>query len=401
VRRALRRRTRRVAHLRGIVSTIAGALLALGASPQTRAVAAAPTLQEPQFAKAAVLVTLADRLAADCASQRGHTPEERARLDEWAQRNRLDRVRAHLANLAQQPSMQALHRSLLDGVDRQMSSLPADRCIAALALSRVPDAQLAATMPDLLARLPEVTTSAPAPADAPKARSAQSPESASSRSPPGATPASLAALQREIDSFGFDSRAAMGIGGFLTMKTFPIVLFRDGTALLEIEALARPAELAAHRRANPDDWTRWRRAGGELQLERRGKDGTAWQKLYFQATYPRLPDDFRLDGRYRSLAGVGNVAVGGTDSVAAFQEYTFAPDGRVLRGGGAGATATGGDFSVATASVAPARRGRYRIDGLLLAIDWDDGSRESRLIVADPKDPKTAIWLDGTGYVRR
>lgn len=372
---------RRLVRLRATEGAIAAVMLAAGLAPTVHALDAPPTLQEPQFAKAAVLVTLADRLATGCAAQRGHTPEERARLDEWSQRNQLDRVRSHLAQLAAQPAMQALHRSLLAGVDQQMSSLPADRCGAALALSRVPDAQLAQTMPGLLARLPEVATTANAPA--------------------GAAGAALAALQREIDSFGFDSRAAMGIGGFLTMKTFPIVLFRDGTALLEIEALARPADLAAHRRASPDDWTRWRRAGGELQLERRGKDGTAWQKLYFQATYPRLPDGFRLDGRYRSLSGVGNVAVGGTDSVAAFQEYTFAPDGRVLRGGGAGATATGGDFSVALASAAPARRGRYRIDGLQLAIDWEDGSRESRLIVADPKDPKTAIWLDGTGYVRR
>lgn len=384
---------RRIDHPHAIAGAIAGVLLATGVAPAVHAVAAPPTLQEPQFAKAAVLVTLADRLATGCAAQRGHTPEERARLDDWARRNQLDKVRSHLAQLAAQPAMQALHHSLLAGVDQQMSSLPADRCSAALALSRVPDAQLAQTMPGLLARLPEVAapTEVAAPANVP----------ASAAADVVATGASLAALQRQIDSFGFDSRATMGIGGFMTMKTFPIVLFRDGTALLEIEALARPAELAAHRRANPGDWSRWRREDGELQLERRGKDGTAWQKLYFQATYPRLPEGFRLDGRFRSLAGVGNLAVGGTDSVVAYQEYSFAPDGRVLRGGGAGSSATGGDFSVATASAAPARRGRYRIDGLLLAIDWDDGSRESRLIVADPKDPKTAIWLDGTGYVRR
>lgn len=359
---------------------------------------APPTLQDMQFAKAAVLVTLADRLAADCARQRGHSDEERTRVADWETRNSLARVRSHLAQLAAEPSMQALHRSLMRGVDGQMSTLPLDRCAAALALTRVPDAQLAQTMPQMLARLPEAAElDMPARATPGPVTNAAAPTNSNS---PGSQ-ATLAALQRDIDSFGFDSRAAMGIGGFLTMKTFPIVLFRDGNVLLDIEALGKPAELAAHRRGNPDDWSRWRRAGSELQLERRRRDGTTWEKLYFQTTYPRLPEGFRLEGRFRSLSGVGNLAAGGTDSVAAYQEYTFARDGRVLRGGGAGSSATAGDFSVATANAAPSRRGRYRIDGLLLAIDWDDGSRENRLIVADPKDAKTAIWLDGSGYVQR
>lgn len=371
--------------------------LLLAITTRAPAADAPPTLQDPQFAKAAVLVTLADRLATDCARQRGHTAEERARLADWEARNGLARVRSHLATLAAEPPMQVLHRNLLSSVDGQMTAISNDRCTAALALTRVPDAQLAQTMPGMLARLPDPPDLAmredPAPAK-------PGPTANVGASTP-ASQAALAALQRDIDSFGFDSRAAMGIGGFLTMKTFPIVLFRDGTALLDIEALGQPAQLAAHRRANPDDWSRWRRSGAELQLERRGRNGATWEKLYFQTTYPRLPAGFRLEGRFRSLSGVGNIAAGGTDSVVAYQEYTFAGDGRVLRGGGAGSSATAGDFSVATASAAPSRRGRYRIDGLVLAIDWDDGSRESRLIVADPKDPKTAIWLDGTGYVQR
>jgi hypothetical protein len=37
----------------------------------------------------------------------------------------------------------------------------------------------------------------------------------------------------------------------------------------------------------------------------------------------------------------------------------------------------------------------------MLRITYDDGSVESRILIADPTDPKTAIWLDGVGYVRR
>ena len=109
----------------------------------------------------------------------------------------------------------------------------------------------------------------------------------------------------------------------------------------------------------------------------------------------------RLDGLFRSLSGAGNIAVGGTQSVAAWRDYRFFPDGRVQREGGAGSRSEAGHTSVVTSSKAPGRQGRYRIDGLLLAIDYDDGSSERRVVITDPNDPKSVIWLDGIGYVRR
>jgi hypothetical protein len=220
--------------------------------------------------------------------------------------------------------------------------------------------------------------------------------------PPSARAADTAALLAEIDAFGFHSRMTMGVGGFLTTRIFPVVLFRNGDALLDVEGLADPDGLEAHRGAHAKDWTRWRRAAGELQLEMPGRGGAReWRKLHFQTTYPQLPAGFRLDGRYRSLKAVGNLAMGGGDAVTAYAEYVFTPDGRVMRGGGVGSTSQAGDVSTVTAGVAPDRRGRYDIDGLTLRMRWDDGRIESRILVADPNDPKTALWLDGVGYVRR
>ncbi|MEZ5459259.1 MAG: hypothetical protein R3E65_08105 [Steroidobacteraceae bacterium] len=220
--------------------------------------------------------------------------------------------------------------------------------------------------------------------------------------PPPARAADTAGLLAEIDAFGFHSRMTMGVGGFLTTRIFPVVLFRNGDVLLDVEGLADPDGLEAHRGAHAKAWTRWRRTGGELQLEMPGKGGAReWRKLHFQTTYAKLPAGFRLDGRYRSLKGVGNLAMGGTDSVTAYSEYAFTPDGRVTRGGGVGSTSQAGDISTVTAGTALDRIGRYDIDGLTLRMRWDDGRIESRILVADPNDPKTALWLDGIGYVRR
>lgn len=215
--------------------------------------------------------------------------------------------------------------------------------------------------------------------------------------PPTSSGRPLAPLLESIEAFGFDSRPAVGVGGFITLDIYPIVLFKSGEVLTDVSGLAHPGGMEAHRRAHPGDWTRWRRQGGELQLAKE----KGWEKPSFQSTYQRLPDDFRIDGFFRSLSGVGNVSIGGTDAVTAWREYRFWRDGRVVRGGGSGAQAAAGSASVVTSSVAPNQRGRYRVEGMRLLITYDDGSVEAYILIADPTDPKTGIWLDGNAFPRR
>lgn len=203
-------------------------------------------------------------------------------------------------------------------------------------------------------------------------------------------------MLESIEAFGFDTRPKVGVGGFIALDIYPVVLFRNGEVLTDVTALSYPGGVTAHQQAHPEDWTRWRRNEERLQLSK----GGTWEAMKFQTTYARLPDGFRLDGAYRSLSGAGTLAVGGTQEVVAWNEYRFWGDGRVVRGGGAGGRSEAGGAAVATSSVAPNRRGRYQVEGLTLRITYDDGSVESRLLITDPNDPKPAIWLDGIGYAR-
>lgn len=152
----------------------------------------------------------------------------------------------------------------------------------------------------------------------------------------------------------------------------PSCFFKNGDILTDVTGLSAPGGLEAHRRAHPDHWTRWRHSAGQLQLAK--KDG--WENMR-------------------------NLFAGGSQEVTAWTDYRFAADGRLIRGGGAGSRAEAGDWASATSSAAPNRRGRYTIDGLTLHITYDDRSTDSRILIADPSDPKTAIWLDGVGYVQR
>jgi hypothetical protein len=334
------------------------------------------------FMKAALTVMIFDHFATKCKQGSGFVPSDEAKVEAWETTNGVAQIRARLPEFDQHPTQkQQLNQALSQLTEQIASQNPnIDSCAAAVSLSQMPDAQFAKVSPQILSPVSK-------PPKTPK-KAGQPP----AKKPENVTSPSESEIVRQIDSFGFNSRTVMGVGGFLTTDIYPVVLFRNGDALTNVEGLSFSGGIAAHKRANPDRWTRWRRQGGKLQLA--SKDG--WKALPFSKTYPKLPDNFKLNGLFRSLSGTGNVAIGGSQSVAAWQDYRFSPDGRVVRGKGAGAS----DDSMATSNVAPNQRGGYRIEGLTLYITYDDGSTERSILITDPKAP-SVIWLDGVSYVRK
>ena len=339
-------------------------------------------VQSPAFLEAALIIRTFDHYDAGCRRGAGYSPGQAATVAAWQRDNGVAGLRQRLTELDRQPALKRQMDQAVQQVLRQIATKAVDDCFAAVSAANTPNAQFAKVAPQLLeaAAAPAIVRPSPDPTAA----------SERGQKPP------LAALAR-IDSIGFDTRPAMGYGGFITLDIYPILLLKDGLVLKDVEALMFPGGLEAHRAAQPDDWSRWRRAGGELQLL--GAKG--WEKMKFQTTYAKLPDGFRLDGLFRRLGGSGTLAVGGSDSVAVWNEYRFFADGTLVRGGGAGARSEAGDVSTASQSVAADRRGRYRIEGLTLHITYADGSAEQRILITDPKDPKGAIWIDGKGYAQR
>jgi hypothetical protein len=394
---------------RTLVFTLVPALLLTGVRGAT---AQKPDMSDPDFSQAVLALVTHDHFATKCAAGKGMSAGDAAQVEAWRSTHRVELVRARLRELENDPAQKPKIDEAYAAVVRKYGQLNLWACRAALQSTKRPEAKFAERAPRMLAALDEApaasavtatrstprpdgaTTSEASVAAAEVARAVMEPSVAAPSAPTGPP---RGALMEQLDSFGFDTRAKMGIGGFMALDIYPIVLFRGGELLLDVTGLSFPQGLEAHRRAHPEQWSRWRREGGTLQLS---KDG-AWKAPSFQKTYARLPDGYRLDGLFRLLSGAGTVAVGGTQSVVAWTDYRFSADGAVERTGGAGGRAEAGDASVATSSVAPNRRGRYRIDGLMLRITYDDGSVESRILIADPTDPKTAIWLDGVGYVRR
>lgn len=335
--------------------------------------------QDQTAARVALSIAAFDRLAAQCERGAGLTSAQRQQVDRWQSSQGVPALRAHLRG--SMPSGQQREvDAAADSVVRQvLPGLGNDACAAADRLTRAPDAQFASLAPELLAVSKAATV---------KAESAR---------PRAAPPGKAQDLAAQIEGFAFDACATVGYGGMVLVSACPLVLLRNGDALKDVSGLAHPQGLAAHKAARAKDWTRWQRSGGSIQVQK--ADG--WKNIAFNAIYPALPKDFRLDGSFRAMRGSGTQAIGGSQAVAAWTDLRFHGDGRVERGGGAGASESFGNSSVVSASKSAGRVGRYRIDGLTLAIRWDDGTSEHRLLIANPKDPKTAIWLDGEGYARR
>jgi hypothetical protein len=339
-----------------------------------RALGDAPDLSNRPFAEAAATVLAYDLLAGQCRDSGGFPARDASQVAAWERDNHVERIRARIAALSQDPAASRKLTELRGGLEAKLAPVRGQSCAAAVATAALPAAQFAKNAPALLDALDQRQ---PAPAS----------------HAAGASP-----LAASIDSFGFETRMRMGAGGFLYPVPAPVVLFRSGEAVTDVEALGFPGGLTAHKAAQPGKWTQWRRSGGRLQLLSRTK---VWENMSYNVSYSQLPAGFVLDGQYRSLSGSGTVAIGGTDSTAAWREYLFRADGSVLRGSGAGAYSAAGDASTAVSSAAPNRRGRYRIDGLTLNLRYEDGTSESYVIVTDPQDKKAAIWLDGVGFSRR
>ncbi len=339
-----------------------------------------------EFLNAATVVTTFDHFMESCDVTALSTSEV-AELEAWQEANAVEQMRRFLA--ADDPDKLGPVWEITGELAAEFERYGVTGCLGATALIGVPEADLRAVAPNVIAALmaTQATESQPGGSTTTEAQT----ETASSYQ---GEPLQLA---NQIDSFAFDAHYGFGIGGFMTIDVVPVVLFGSGDVLLKIEQLSMVDSIDEGRALDPEAWSRWRRQGDDIQVER----SAGWENLPFTATYSALPPGFELSGRYLSLSGGGSIAFGGTTSVAAWSEYTFLPGGVVVRGGGAGGSGEFGGTSVVVASLPPSQRGHYEIHGIMLNMQFDDGAAFSYVLVTDPGDEDGAIWLDGVAYSPR
>ncbi|XVJ69065.1 MAG: hypothetical protein HEQ39_04920 [Rhizobacter sp.] len=204
----------------------------------------------------------------------------------------------------------------------------------------------------------------------------------------GAPTAQVDPVAESIVSFAVDSRLKLTALGSVYLEVFPVALFKNGGALSDTTGLIYPAGLDAHRSKFPALWSQWRQSGADVQVL---QSNGSWKTITAANIMPKAVGNTRLAGVYESLS-VSSTASFGL-SIIASDKYTFTNVGAVARGG----YNVGNSANVSAFTTTPNNRGTYTINGHMLRITYEDGSKEERVVVADPNKPKY-IFIDGVMY---
>ena len=168
----------------------------------------------------------------------------------------------------------------------------------------------------------------------------------------------------------------VGVGGSMTIEYEPVLLLRDGSARRNLAIPPLDIVLAKDKVTYKKDWGRWARSAGKFVVHW-GSGSKDELKPNFKVLAGRSGET--LQGRYSTIGGGGNTALGGDVMVYYSKAYNFGRDSRFLSDSSGG----GGTSSVTSLSTSK-NAGRYRIDGYTLTFQFNDGRQVRRLFYFYP-----------------
>jgi hypothetical protein len=173
-----------------------------------------------------------------------------------------------------------------------------------------------------------------------------------------------------------------------TGEPVPVVLFDGGYATYDASIVTQsPIDAAAHRKANPDSWTQWRRISGQVEL----KTSSGWQQLSTHDEAKPLPKATplsQLHGRYYSPDPNGNPLIYIT------WRYRFNENGTFEYCKVSVVVGTNPDLLSRERDM---RAGRYHVDGYTLRLDDDKGVSDTHAFFYEGPTSER-MWIDGLYY---
>nr|MCU0227604.1 hypothetical protein [Bryobacterales bacterium] len=205
------------------------------------------------------------------------------------------------------------------------------------------------------------------------------------------------AFQVPLDAVRLRLGVQIGVGGMASPTFLPFIFFKDGWVTDDLSVYpTTQSEFDQWKRRKPRAWGRWTVHGDTIQIQwndpkRKHDDSRKWL-----STRPGAPG-LQLSGRYRSLVGGGDAAMGGETTTAGWNELEFQP-GNLLRMQG-GAMASVGARVGATAVRKPILY-RYQLDGYQIRLKGPDGQEEVRWFYLYP-DSDNVFGMRGAIYTKR
>jgi hypothetical protein len=204
----------------------------------------------------------------------------------------------------------------------------------------------------------------------------------------------------QIDRVVVVTGTGTGVGGMPIYKYDPYVLLRGGAAIRNPRSALEQIDIQSMRASSPNSVGTWQLQGGELVLNFPGMQQPRRVKpnRFYTAIPARAGES--LTGRYRTVSGGGNSALGGSFSVMSTGEYTFYADGRFDRGSNTGVSGTG-----VAGRASGTSGGRYRLNGYTATFIGANGQTQNAFFVfgANPNGSKTTdvIYINASAYLKR
>jgi hypothetical protein len=210
---------------------------------------------------------------------------------------------------------------------------------------------------------------------------------------PAPASASQPVDQSALDAVYINQTTSFGVGGMMTFDYDAYAVFNDGTICRDIETIATGRTGKTASRCG-----QWTRAGNGFSARwLDGKTSTLGGSTFYK-TFPASAGD-HLNGKYMSIGGGGNTALGGTAMVVVAKTYLFSADGSFQL-----ASSSGGSNTGVAVSSSKSETGRYVLDRHVIELRFNDGNvlrTGFYFFPASGKKTHKSIGIGGSTYTLR
>jgi len=205
---------------------------------------------------------------------------------------------------------------------------------------------------------------------------------------------------QELEGVWYLADFVVGINGYEARQE-SVVVFADNTVTDDTRTVFSQG-VQASKRQNPNSWGEWRIVDGSLEIKWNGSSD--YTDYYVTIKARAGGENERIDGCYSSsfgyTLGAGGAAFGGGSTSIAINTWCFSENGRfsndgtVAISGGTGPSVTG--ETIYSGSSSSEKTGWYRIDGNIIQLVYDNGTRV--ITSFGLRDDDTALLLNGGYY---
>jgi hypothetical protein len=189
-----------------------------------------------------------------------------------------------------------------------------------------------------------------------------------------------------------------GMGGGIYPVYNPYVLFKNGSIYKHPEQSLDEVDAKNSAASEPRKWGTWKNSGTGLvtywPAEKPNEQNKTWKKESYYATLPARAGE-TLPGKFKSISGGGNTALGGDVMIAAYSYLVMNDKGQFILDKGAGIS---GSDIWETHSSKTNDAGSYRLNGYSIEMKFNDGKTEKRFFYFYP-DSRRHFGLGGAVYM--